>query len=43
MNLNNLKLHHKLVPENYLKLALEAQRCKEIQMKELLEKVILNV
>uniref|UniRef100_A0A1A9VEI1 O-phosphoseryl-tRNA(Sec) selenium transferase n=1 Tax=Glossina austeni TaxID=7395 RepID=A0A1A9VEI1_GLOAU len=38
MNLNNLKLHHKLVPENYLKLALEAQRCKEIQMKELLEK-----
>ncbi|XP_037896598.1 O-phosphoseryl-tRNA(Sec) selenium transferase-like isoform X3 [Glossina fuscipes] len=38
MNLNNLKLHHKLVPDNYLKLALEAQRCKEIQIKELLEK-----
>uniref|UniRef100_A0A1A9WPR3 O-phosphoseryl-tRNA(Sec) selenium transferase n=1 Tax=Glossina brevipalpis TaxID=37001 RepID=A0A1A9WPR3_9MUSC len=38
MNLNNLKFHQKLVPENYLKLALEAQKCKEIQVKELLEK-----
>ncbi|XP_075146625.1 sec synthetase [Haematobia irritans] len=36
MDLN--KIHEKLVPQNYLKLALESQKSKETQIKELLEK-----
>lgn len=38
MNLNNVKISDKLVPSNYLKLALESQKYKEAKVKELLEK-----
>lgn len=33
------KISEKLIPGNYLKLALEAQKSKEILIKELIEKV----
>lgn len=38
MNFNNIKISNKLVPANYLKLALESQKSKDIKVKELLEK-----
>ncbi|XP_065354399.1 O-phosphoseryl-tRNA(Sec) selenium transferase [Calliphora vicina] len=38
MNFSNLKISEKLVPSNYLKLAVESQKSKEVKLKELLEK-----
>lgn len=39
MNFKNLSINEKLVPSNYLKLAVDAQKSKETKVKELLEKV----
>ena len=39
MNFNSIKISEKLVPSNYLKLAEDAQKTKEKDVKELLEKV----
>ncbi|KAM7360120.1 sec synthetase [Cochliomyia hominivorax] len=38
MNLNNVNISEKLVPANYLKLAMDSQKSKEIKVKELMEK-----
>lgn len=39
MNFSNLTISEKLVPSNYLKLAVESQKSKEVKVKELLKKV----
>lgn len=39
MNLNTINISEKLVPTNYMKIAEDAQKCKERDFRELFEKV----